>query len=113
MSAVIDDPTLPAAGGLPLASGDPARLLALAGGRPVRLHEFLGHVRGVAALLPEAGHAVNLCEDRYRFLVVFCAVALRGQTTLMPPSRTPATIQQVRQRYPHSYCIGDESVCCC
>lgn len=113
MSAVIDDPTLPAAGGLPLASGDPARLLALAGGRPVRLHEFLGHVRGVAALLPEAGHAVNLCEDRYRFLVVFCAVALRGQTTLMPPSRTPATIQQVRQRYPHSYCIGDDSVCGC
>lgn len=113
MSAVIDDPTLPAAGGLPLASGDPARLLALAGGRPVRLHEFLGHVRGVAALLPEAGHAVNLCEDRYRFLVVFCAVALRGQTTLMPPSRTPATIQQVRQRYPHSYCIGDGSVCGC
>lgn len=113
MSAVIDDPTLPAAGGLPLASGDPARLLALAGGRPVRLHEFLGHVRGVAALLPEGGHAVNLCEDRYRYLVVFCAVALRGQTTLMPPSRTPATIQKVRQRYPHSYCIGDDSACGC
>ena len=43
---------------------------------------------GVAAALPAGRHVVNLCEDRYRFLVAFCAVALRGQTTLLPPART-------------------------
>ncbi|MGY0635210.1 AMP-binding protein [Luteimonas sp. A478] len=115
MSAVIDDPARSGSAGtkLPLVSGDPARLLALVAGQPVNLHEFLDQVRAVAALLPNAGHAVNLCEDRYRFLVAFCAVALRGQTTLMPPSRTSAAIEQVRQRYPDSYCIGDGHACGC
>ncbi|MEN1944895.1 AMP-binding protein [Luteimonas sp. MJ293] len=121
MSAVIDDPARePTRDSIrsdsdptPLAVGDPARLFALVGGREVGLQEFLDQARAVAALLPEAGHAVNLCEDRYRFLVAFCAVAMRGQTTLMPPSRTPAAIKQARKRYPDSYCIGDDLGCGC
>jgi hypothetical protein len=50
---------------------------------------FAREVRGVAAALPDGSFVINLCEDRYRFLVVFCAAALRGQTTLLPPSRAP------------------------
>lgn len=115
MSAVIDDPSplTPASGTLPLASGDPSRVLALLDGRAIRLGEFLEHVHAVAALLPDSGHAVNLCGDRYAFLVAFCAVALRGQVTLMPPARTTAAISQVRRRYPDSYCIGDGGPCEC
>ncbi|HEX2596116.1 MAG TPA: AMP-binding protein, partial [Luteimonas sp.] len=46
-------------------------------------------------------------EDRHRFLLAFCAVAVRGQTTLLPPSRAPAVIAEELRRHPDSYCLGD------
>jgi len=73
----------------------------------VPLDRFLAQVRGVAAMLPAAAHAINLCEDRYRFLVAFCAVAMRGQTNLLPPSRAPAAVDEAMAQHPDSYCIGD------
>ncbi|KLI99050.1 AMP-ligase [Luteimonas sp. FCS-9] len=96
-----------------MAGGDGQRAIAFGGDGPVPLATFLAHVRGVAASLPEAPYALNLCEDRYRFLVAFCAVALRGQTTLLPPSRTRGAIDDVRARHPDSYCIGDRDDCGC
>ena len=91
----------------PLASGDDARAIAFDGASQVSLARFFAHVRGVAAKLPAGAHAINLCEDRYRFLVAFCAVAVRGQTTLLPPSRAPAMISEELRRHADSYCIGD------
>ena len=76
----------------------------------VDLATFCEHVRGVAALLPPGLHAVNLCEDRYRFLVAFCAVALRGQVNLLPPSRAPAVVAEVQQRHSQTWCIGDTAL---
>ena len=72
----------------------------------VPLDRFLAQVRGVAATLPAAAHAINLCEDRYRFLVAFCAVAMRGQTNLLPPSRAPAAVDEAMAQHPDSYCIA-------
>lgn len=114
MAAVID-PAQPAppASPRPVAAGDGARTLAFDASGRVSLATFLGHVRGVAALLPAQGAAINLCEDRYRFLVAFCAVAVRGQVTLLPPSRTRAAIDDVRAGHPDSYCIGDGDPCGC
>ncbi len=100
-------------GGLPLVRGDAQRAVAFGHGETIVLSTFLDHVRGVAALLPDAPFALNLCEDRYRFLVAFCAVALRGQTTLLPPARTRGAIDDVRARHPQSYCIGDRDDCGC
>ncbi|WP_449468180.1 AMP-binding protein [Stenotrophomonas humi] len=91
----------------PLAIGDSKRLLAVAAGQRIELGTFFAHVRGVAAQLPVGLHAINLCEDRYRFLVAFCAVALRGQVNLLPPSRAPAVVTDIQQRYPQTYCLGD------
>lgn len=90
-----------------IAEGPGARCFAFDGHGRIPLDTFLAEVRGVAAGLPDAACAVNLCEDRYRFLVAFCAVALRGQINLLPPSRTPAAIDDVRRQYPDSYCISD------
>lgn len=97
--------------GFPLAVGDATRPLAAGVAGEVSLGTFLAQVRGVAALLPEGRHAINLCEDRYRFLVAFCAVALRGQVNLLPSSRAEAVVSDVAQRYPHSYCIADTAAC--
>ncbi|MGN7726933.1 AMP-binding protein [Luteimonas sp. 22616] len=117
MSAVIETQPGPSATAStsrqPLACGDGARAIAFDAGGVVSLDTFFSHVRGLAQQLPEASHAINLCEDRYRFLVAFCAVALRGQTTLLPPSRTRAAIDDVRAQHPHSYCLGDGDHCGC
>ena len=106
MSAVVQTPHSDS-GRQALAVGDAARNLAWETGSAIDLHTFLSEVRGVSAALPAGRHVVNLCEDRYRFLVAFCAVALRGQVTLLPPSRAPAVVTDVLAQYPDSYSLGD------
>lgn len=105
MSAVIEPgaqaPTTP------IAVGAPARPIVFDEHGDVPLDVFLAQVRGVAAMLPASMHAINLCEDRYRFLVAFCAVAMRGQVNLLPPSRAPAAVDEAIAQHPDSYCIGD------
>ena len=105
MSAVIQSGPVATAVS-PLATGEPARAIAFDGAGPVPLARFLAQVRGLAAQLPP-GPAVNLCEDRYRFLVAFCAVAARGHATLLPPSRAPEAVAEVLRRHPEAYCLGD------
>ena len=55
---------------------------------------------------------LNLCSDRYRFLVGFAAALIRGQTTLLPPSRAPKVMEEVGCSYPGSYYLtdGDDTV---
>lgn len=106
MSAVIDV-VIAEAVPVPLTCGDGARAIAFDAEGTIDLATFSRHVRALAASLPPARHAINLCEDRYRYLVAFCAAAVRGQTTLMPSSRAPAIIDQVVAQYPDSYCLTD------
>jgi len=86
---------------------EPDRVFAWRNGRAVPVAKFLADVRAVAASLPSACYAVNLCEDRYAFLVAFCAVASRGQTNLLPPSRAPHAVDEVLAGHPGSYAIGE------
>jgi len=104
LSAVVER----AATALPLLNvAQPERIFAWRDGRPISVARFLADVDAVAAMLPPASFAVNLCEDRYPFLVGFCAVASRGQTNLLPPSRAPAAIDEVLAGHPGSYALGD------
>ena len=91
----------PGAPSLPLLVGSPSRVVAWREGHAVTAATFLAHVRQVAASLPEADSAVNLCEDRYAFLVAFAALVLRGQTNLLPPSRAPHAVDEVMRRTEH------------
>jgi acyl-coenzyme A synthetase/AMP-(fatty) acid ligase len=90
-----------------LAAADASRVLAWHDGRAIRADEFLAHVRHVAALLPSASTTINLCEDRYAFLVAFCAAICRGQTNLLPPSRAPQSIADIIAAHPESYMLID------
>ncbi|MFP7723394.1 AMP-binding protein [Lysobacter sp. A3-1-A15] len=87
--------------------GHASRAIAFDGSGERPLAQFHAEVRGLAALLPDAAYAVNLCDDRYRFLVAFCAAALRGQATLLPPSRAPRVVEEVLAQHPGAYCLGD------
>jgi len=92
---------------LPLLHAASPRVVAHVDGRAVDCGAFLAEVQATAAALPAARHALNLCEDRYRFLVGFCAAALRGQTSLLPHSRAPDVVADVLQRYPDSISLID------
>lgn len=109
MAIVYDTYQREAAASLPLLSAlDPARVLAWRAGRPVDAAQFFAHVRAVAASLPVATAAVNLCEDRYAFLVAFCAVAWRGQINLLPSSRAPQAVDEVMAAHPDCYALGEQ-----
>jgi acyl-coenzyme A synthetase/AMP-(fatty) acid ligase len=93
-----------------LGTSDPARILTWRNGRPVSASEFLAQVHAVADGLPIAAAAVNLCEDRYAFLVAFCAVVLRGQTNLLPSSRARQAIDEVMAAHPDCYALGEQAL---
>jgi len=108
--AVVFDSALSRAVQIPLpllrvASAD--RAIAWRDGRAVRATEFLGEVAALAQRLPSAPAAINLCEDRYAFLVAFAALAARGQTNLLPPSRAPHAVDEVLAAHPGAYTLGD------
>jgi len=89
-----------------LLAGQPDRTVAWRDGVAVGAGQFLAHVRQVAAQLPAAA-TINLCEDRYAFLVAFCAIALRGQTNLLPSSRAPQAVDEVMAAHPGCHALGD------
>ncbi len=97
-----DSPTFPL---LTHAPGEP---VALWRGRVVDREACLAHVRRLADALPEAPFAINLCNDRYAFMVALAAAMVRGQTTLLPPGRAPRLIEELAADYAGSYCLADE-----
>ncbi|MEO6365915.1 MAG: AMP-binding protein, partial [Luteimonas sp.] len=92
---------------MPMAIGNRDRIIVCDASGAVTLSTFFGQVRWIAAQLPAGRCVINLCEDRARFLLAFCAAAVRGQVTLLPSSRAPAVIDEVRANYPESYCLSD------
>lgn len=90
-----------------LAHASPQRVITWRDGRAVTVSQFLADVTALASRLPDAQAAVNLCEDRYAFLVAFAALLARGQTNLLPPSRAAHAIDETLAAHPDSYSLGD------
>ena len=93
-----------------LVATDPARTLVRRRGSTVSAAQFMAQVQAVAESLPAAPAAVNLCEDRYAFLVAFCALTLRGQINLLPSSRAPRAIDEVMSAHPGCYAVGEQKL---
>ncbi|WHZ20319.1 MAG: acyl-CoA synthetase, AMP-(fatty) acid ligase [Rhodanobacteraceae bacterium] len=93
-----------------LADASQQRVIAWCDGRPVTAGQFLADVAALVAHLPAAQAAVNLCEDRYAFLVAFAALLARGQTNLLPPSRAAHAIDATLAEHPGSYTLGDAAL---
>jgi acyl-coenzyme A synthetase/AMP-(fatty) acid ligase len=89
-----------------LADASPQRVVAWRDGGAVTIGRFLADVDALAARLPAAQTAVNLCEDRYAFLVAFAALLARGQTNLLPPSRAAHAIDETLAAHPDAYTLG-------
>ncbi len=69
---------------------------------------FIAHVQSLASNLPsDKKFALNLCQNRYLFLVAFCAVQVKAQSNLLPPNKTIATQCSLADRYDGVYVVHD------
>lgn len=88
----------------------PADTVAWWRDEPVTLAQFVAHVLEVTRILPEHKYAINLCDDRYYFLVCFVACSLKRQTSLLPPSYILDDIVAIAKDYKDCYCISDNQL---
>ncbi|GJM11039.1 MAG: AMP-ligase [Lysobacteraceae bacterium] len=91
----------------PIVTRPDSDTIARVDGHDITVSEFAAHVLWLAERLPESPFVVNLCADRYRFLVSFCAAMVRGQCSLLPPTRQPATVASIVDGHAGSYCLFD------
>lgn len=94
---------------LPLIIGDPTRVIAWRGEEAITQARFSAHVAQVRARLPAHGPMINLCEDRYRFLVTYLAAVTARHCVLLPPSRVEQVVAEVEKLHPSSYRIDDSA----
>jgi acyl-coenzyme A synthetase/AMP-(fatty) acid ligase len=76
-------------------------------GRIVSRGEFIQHVLRVAEVLPDQQYAINLCDNRYLFLVSTWAVIVCQQSNLLPPNKNPMTQLKLARKYEPCYAIHD------
>lgn len=87
----------------------PAATIAFYRGKAVSQQAYLQQVVDLASQLPSGGVVMNLCRNRYRFMVGFGAALLAGCASLLPPNRQPGTLQDMGRAYPGGVCLHDGS----
>jgi acyl-coenzyme A synthetase/AMP-(fatty) acid ligase len=71
------------------------------------VRQFLASVRDLVSRLPDKRHAINLCKDRYHFLVAFAAALLSRHVSLLPTCRAPEVLAELINMYPETYILAD------
>ncbi len=91
----------------PLTAHSPDDIIAWRVDGPVTTARFLADVARLAERLPAGGAMLNVCEDRYRFMVGLLAALVAGKVSLLPASQSPATVRQLAASYPDLFCLHD------
>lgn len=89
---------------------DPAAPIAYRARRRLTAREFLADVARLAASLPAGAHMLNVCADRYRFMVGLAAAMSAGKISLLPSTHTPEAVRQLRAFAPDAFCLSDHRV---
>lgn len=101
---------------LPTTSGDSFPLMshmhseqcvARRNGNTFTVQQFLASAHELASRLPANQHAINLCRDRYQFLIAFAAALIARHISLLPNCRAPEVVSQLKERYPGAYILAD------
>ena len=93
----------------PLTNRPAGAVIARYNGVEVRVDEFLGRALALSQKLPDRPYAINLCSNRFEFLLGFCAAIIAGQCTLLPPNRQRQTLLGIASDYDGTYILGGES----
>ena len=72
--------------------------------------DLLAHALSLSEKLLDGKYAINLCQDRYLFIVAYLAVCIRNQISLLPANQAPKTLQDLQHNYPESYTLSDNKV---
>ncbi len=91
----------------PIACHAAHEVIARRGIHTVSMAQFQKHVAALASMLPERQHVLNLCADRYHFIVGFAAALARGQVSLMPSASVPVALRILAEDYPDIYALTD------
>ncbi|WP_339065485.1 AMP-binding protein [Teredinibacter turnerae] len=78
-----------------LCTRPPDDVIAHYHGQPLTVAGLVATAESLAATLEPGCDVINLCGNRVHFLVVFCAVLLRGGKNILPPNRQPGTIVEL------------------
>lgn len=97
---------------LPLITHSQAdRIFAWRDGHPVSAARFLFDVAQLRDKLPDGGHMLNACNDRYRFTVGLAAAMTSKKVSLLPSTTTPEMIRQLLLFAPDAFCLTDSDDC--
>jgi len=81
----------------------------ITGDKAITRAELLADAVTLSEQLPKnKRHAINLCQDRYLFIVSFLAVCIRQQISLLPQNQAANTIQVLSESYSESYILSDD-----
>ncbi len=92
-----------------LSSYNSCDVLAWQNGDWITCDTFLAHVGRLSAQLPSHNFVLNMCEDRYWFLVGFAAALVRNQITLLHQSRARGGLARLGRLYRECYCLVDQA----
>lgn len=93
----------------PLIQGaDPTHVLIHQADTPVTAGRFLAEAQFLAERLGDATHVLNLCQDRYRFMVGLAAAILTGKISLLPSNHADDTLRYMLDTYPDTRCLHDQ-----
>jgi len=76
-------------------------------GQPLSAQGFCEATATLGARLPDASHALNLCEQGPTFLLASAAAWGRGQTLVLPPDRLARTLERTHAQFAEAYCLCD------
>lgn len=86
---------------------DLTRVLAYTAEGTISVGQFLAQAQTLAQQFPAGGHILNLCQDRYHFMVGLAASILAGKVSLLPSSHTPDMLRQMQAFAPDLFCLHD------
>ncbi len=89
----------------PLTSHQPHEPMAYGPQGAISTAQFMAQVQAVARSLPATQYVVNICANRYHFLLGFAAAVVAGKTTLMPSTVTAQVLQQLAHDYPQDLAL--------
>jgi acyl-coenzyme A synthetase/AMP-(fatty) acid ligase len=94
----------------PLFQHADTQVIAWYNNQPVSAKRFLSQVLHTARTLPATSYVINICDNRYRFMVGFAAAIVNRQVTLLPSSGITGAVHELASNYPDSVCLTDRSL---
>ena len=82
-------------------------IMVITGGQRISCRDFLGQVHALAESLPDIPLAINVCEDRYAFMLGFFAAIVRGQCNLLLPSHQHGVVRETMLASDDRYVLHD------